>query len=379
MVQKRWSQEDIKQLEHLVIKTEMTYNQIAKKMGRSYDSIKHAIRRYGFVHVDEESDLFFGSSSPKKLTYEQLNELGKCIGDKIYQNYKVVKLPEYKPRYNKKTKKEETSVLDISDVHLGMKNEIFDSESGKRVVTYNMEIFQKEMIVLQDSIFQIHEILSNSYQLKDLVIFILGDILTNDRIFKEQVFEIEKIVGLQIWDGVNYFTRFFNNLLRIYETITIVCVVGNHGRSLPDSYEEPVENNFEYNLYRIWQKQFEYNDRINIVVPESRRIIYPVYNWKHLLEHGDSMRGTSDNYIEKQIKELSLNMGGFDMMHYGHFHKLKEREIADKVIVKQNGSWIEKDGYGFRKFKTYSIPKQFFFGCNAKRVETWGYKLDLRG
>jgi hypothetical protein len=72
-------------------------------------------------------------------------------------------------------------------------------------------------------------------------------------------------------------------------------------------------------------------------------------------------------------------MGGFDVFHMGHVHKCKEIEITDKVICKINGGWIPKDSWAFKLFKTYSLPKQHFFGCNEHRPETWAYKLDLRG
>ncbi len=370
----KWN-DDKKALLQAYLNQGLTYAEIAKKLSLSYDQIKHAIRRYSLKITDTESSLFV---KPKnQLKRDDVTQLARLIGEKLYENYKVIKLQEPNP-IKTKGKREEISILDISDVHIGMINEVFDSDAGKKVITYNMDIFKNELENLQRSIFEIHSILSNSYKLKELVIFVLGDLITNDRIFPEQTFEIEKCVGLQVWDGVNYFTKFFNNLLKIYEKITIVCVVGNHGRSNPTHYNEPVENNFEYFIYKTWEKQFANSKRINVVVPSTRRYIYKILNWRHLIEHGDSMRGTTDSYIEKQIKDLRINVGGFDVFHYGHFHKLKEREISDKVIVKQNGCWILKDDYGFRKFKNYSIPKQSFFGCNAKRAETWSYKLDLR-
>ena len=353
------------------------YSEISKKTGWSYDQIKHAVKRYNIKSDLDENTLLF-TKPTKKLKTEDITKLARLIGQNLYDNYQVVKLQE--PKALKfKGRKEEHSILDISDVHVGMKNEVFDSDVGKKIMTYDMNIFKQELNTLQKSIFDIHTILNNSYNLRELTIFFLGDLITNDRIFKEQHLEIEKVVGLQVWDAVNYFTSFFNNLLRIYEKINIVGVVGNHGRSLPDSYEEPVENNFEYFIYKIWEQQFSDSKRIKVIVPSTRRYIHKVYNWKHLIEHGDSMRGSSDNYIEKQIKDLTINVGGFDIMHFGHFHKLKEKEIGDKVIVKQNGSWILKDSYAFKKYKQYSIPKQFFFGCSERRPETWNYKIDLRG
>ena len=354
----------------------LSYREISQKSNWSYKSIEHAVGRYALRDSVMDTSIF--KKEKNKLKKEDVNKLASILGAYLYDNYKNVKLIEPKPR-KCVGKKEEISILDISDTHAGMINKVFDSDAGKKVVTYNMDIFKKELNELLDSIINIHGLLQNSYKLKKLVIHFLGDLITNDRIFPEQSFEIEKVVGLQIWDVINYFSKFFIQLLNIYEEIEIVGVVGNHGRSLPNSYSEPVENNFEYFIYKMWEKQFADSKRIKVIVPSTRRYVHTIYNWKHLLEHGDLMRGSSDSYIERQIKELSLNMGGFDVMHYGHFHKLKEREIADKVIVKQNGSWIPKDEYGFSKFKQYSVPKQFFFGCNPKRPETWGYKIDLRG
>ena len=303
--------------------------------------------------------------------------MAKIIGEEIYTNYNPLKLSE--PKVIKtKGKREEISILDLADVHIGMVNRIYKNDLGKQVDTYNHEIFLKELDVLQNSIFKIHGILSNSYKLKKLVIFVLGDIITNDRIFPEQTFEIDSCVGQQMWKTIPLFNKFFNNLLKIYEKIEIVCVVGNHGRSNPHHYNEPVENNFEYFIYKTWEKQFEKSKRIKVIVPTTRRYVYQVGKWRHLIEHGDLLRGYTDTSIEKQLKEIYVNVGGFDVMHFGHLHKLKEREISDKVLVKQNGCWIFKDTYAWSKFKTFSIPKQHFFGCNNKRPETWSYKLDLR-
>ncbi len=373
-MKKLWTKEKLDILK-MYLETGASYREIAQKLTLTYDQVEHAVRRYN-LRAGINNTLVLPKNK-SKLKKDDVNKLACLIGQNLYENYRTIKLREPKALKNK-AKREETSILDISDIHLGMINEVFDSKTGKKEITYNQNIFEKELANLQESVFQIHEILTNAYKLKDLVIFSLGDLVTNDRIFPEQTFEIEKVVGLQIWDIVSYLIKFINNLLKIYETITFVGVVGNHGRSNPTHYNEPVENNFEYFIYRILQKQFANSKRITIIVPETRRYIHKIYGWRHLIEHGDSMRGSSPNIIEKQIKDLKLNIGGFDVLHFGHFHKLNEMEISDSVIVKQNGCWIPKDNYGFNKFKNYSIPKQHFFGCNSKRPETWSYKIDLR-
>lgn len=364
------------------LKLGATNQELAQEFKTTPKAIERAITNYGLSKYRKErkvqttDEILVQEVKRKKVTRNEAQELIKYIGAEIYNRFKVIPLPEPKAKKSK-TKKEEISILDISDVHVGMINETFDNRLGKQVVTYNHEILLKEMANLQKAIFDIHSILEPSYRLRKIVINVLGDIITNDRIFEEQVFEIEECAGKQIWTAIPLFSKFFNNLLNIYEEVEVNCVVGNHGRSR-NQYNEPVENNFEYFVYKTWEKQFQDSKRIKINVPDSRRAIVQIGPFRHLLEHGDAIKGFSENAVEKQINNLHREMGGFDVMHFGHLHKLKEREISDKVIVKQNGCWIWKDDYAFKYFKTYSVPKQHFFGCNDKRVETWNYKLDLR-
>lgn len=377
---KTWTEAKLKRAQDY-LNERYTITETARIMKVSFDSMRNAIRRYNLkVHPQDEStrdDMFALEQKGKKLKRSEVDELARYLGEKLVKNMPRVKLEE--PKVKKcKRKREQISILDISDVHMGMRNSIYDEDSGKRVITYDNAIFRRELENLQYSIFQIHSLQENEYKLRKLVIFVLGDIITNDRIFPEQTFEIEECVGLQIWDAIPTWIHFFNNLLKIYEELEIVCVVGNHGRSNPTHYNEPVENNFEYHIYRSWQKHFEDSKRVKVIVPDTGRYIHQVGRWRHLVEHGHELRGYTENAIQKQTKELYLNVGGFDIMHFGHIHQLAEKRLADKVLVKQNGCWIYKDEYTFKKFKTYTIPEQHFFGCDDKRKETWKYALDLR-
>ena len=368
-----WTEDKKALLKVFIEETQLSNYEIARKMKTTEPSVDHAMRRFGFRRP-VEGDFMPGS---KKITKREIQELCHCVGEQMYKGFEPIVFSEPNTHRTKGTM-EEISILDISDVHMGMINTIYDEKAGKNIVTYNHSIFLKELDSLYRSIKEIHSLLSPTYKLKKLVIFALGDIITNDRIFPEQVFEIEKCVGLQVWDAVGIWSQFFNSLLSIYEQIEIVCVVGNHGRSNPTHYNEPVPNNFEYHIYRCWQKQFEKSKRIKVIVPDTGRYIHKVGPWRHLIEHGHNLRGYTENAIRQQLKDMFVNVGNFDVMHFGHIHELAEKRISDKVLVKQNGCWIYKDEYAWTKFKTFSIPEQHFFGCNNKRKETWAFKLDLR-
>ena len=373
----KWSKK-VNTLKKLVSRG-LSDNEIADVLGTTYDAVLKARQRYGIPARKVTKDV---DPSTVKLKKKEVGDFVKDLGNALveHSSSKDITLPEVKLRKKSSNRKEEYSVLDLSDIHYGMVNEVFDSNIGKNRVTYNPEIFKKEMSNLYTSVGEIHELLSTAYKLRKLYINVMGDIVTNDRIFKGQEFHIEGCVGKQLDDVSVHLIAFINNLLRFYEEIEVNCVVGNHGRS-SDSYktDEPVENNFEYHLYRIIQRAFEKEKRVTIIVPTSYEHIVNVGPWKHLIAHGDKFRGSTKNYIERQVKDLIVNVGNFDALDMGHFHFCGQTPVGEAVGVFHNGCWIEKDNYAFRVFKQYSIPAQHFYGCNDKRKLTWGYELDLRG
>ena len=350
-------------------------SEISRIIGRGFNAVEHKIRAIKAVRkVAPITDKLKVTKVADRVIL--IKEIGRSLlaslENQLIPLPKITSLPQYK-----KDRREELSILNLSDIHLGVVNKVFDTTLGKEIVTYNFEIFKKEMERLRQSIFEIHGLLSHAYNLKHLYINVLGDILTNDRIFEGQIFNIDRCVGRQLWDAVAHLINFINDMKHIYQKVTVTCVVGNHGRSTPNYEDEPCENNFEYHLYRVIQKTFEKDDRVDIKVPNTRSTIVDIGGHKHMLMHGDSFRGTGRN-MKTKVEKMYVNVGGFSVLDIGHFHDLHEETISDKILIKYNGAWISKEEYGYKKFKQYSVPKQHFYGCNKRRPETWSYKLDLR-
>ena len=280
-------------------------------------------------------------------------------------------------------KYDEEAVLVLSDMHCGTVNEIYNANLGRKEETYNEKIRQQEQLYLRDSIFQICDIFSNSYNLKKLHIFMLGDMITNDRIFDGQMFEIDRPYGRQIWDVVRDLTYFINEMKKKFETIELIGIVGNHGRS-SDTYEEPVENNFEYHLYRILAEIFKNDKRVSIVVPNTRFYSTQILGHTYYMNHGDSIRGFSRSCIDRAAREVLAAMipdlpQGFDVYTIGHFHGSEKMQLNEKSTLLINGSWIPRDQYGYKMFRRFSRPSQWLFGVGRKRAMTWSFDLDLQG
>lgn len=382
---KKWTSPDKDLLKKLAPK--LTVREVAETMGRTYDSVEKKAQRLGITFKQLAEGVTLpteeGSIPAKiKITKQKLGKVIKLMGENLLTSLaqREFKVQDVKllTKYSK-GKKEEQSVLVLSDMHLGMVNKVFDSGTGARRETYNYPIYLKELANLKKAIFEIHGLLSNAYNLKKLNIFLLGDIVTNDRIFSGQEFHIDRCVGKQIWDAVATLSQLIQELKVIYQNIEITCVVGNHGRTT-DTYktDEPVENNFEYHLYKILQLAFNKDPKVKVNVPNTRQYIVSVAGWRHLLQHGDSFRGSTKNYMERQVKDLIVNIGGFDMLETAHVHSCEDSKVGENIRIKQNGCWVEKDNYAFKVYKQYSVPEQHFYGCNAKRMETWSYKIDLR-
>lgn len=347
--------------------------EIADLMGTTYDSVDNKLKRSG-IKVDIKPQ-----PKTQKVTPEVLINLGESLVESV-KNAKIELKPVKLISKYSKNKKEEISILDMSDIHVGAVNRVYDTTLRKEIETYNFEIFKKELEILGQSVIEIHSLLSHAYNLKHLYINLLGDVVTNDRVFENQVFEIDRCVGKQLWDSVGYLVNFITSMKQIYQHITLTCLVGNHGKSketLKDSQDEPIENNFEYHLYRVIQEIFKDDSRVTVTVPNTRTHVLEISTWRHLLLHGDMFRGSGNN-MESKIEKLYVNVGGFDFIDMGHFHNLHEENISDKITVKYNGGWIEKEAYTYKKYRKYSVPKQWFYGCNSKRPETWSFKIDLR-
>lgn len=302
-------------------------------------------------------------------------DIVKVLKKNIFKRQNLATL--LKPSEHKQSEK---VVLLLSDMHSGMVNKIFDKESGHAMVTYDDKIRQQEIVYLRNSILRIKTLMSGFYNLDHLIIFNLGDNITNDRMYGGQAFNITKCVGLQILDTVRDLTFFMNEMKKIFSKITFVGVTGNHGRSQDDSnYDEPTENNYEFLMYKMIESIFIDDKRVEIIIPNTKFYMHKIYNHKYLLTHGDKIRGYTRNSVERSIKDYVIaNDCDFDVFVMGHLHRLDRLTLSEKSIALINGSWISKDNYGFTVCKQYSKPQQWLFGVSKKRAITWDFIIDLK-
>lgn len=371
----KWNKKQEKRLKELNEKG-LSDSNIAKKLNaefktnRSYRSIETQRRALGISKPMDVSKKYDTGMTQvninSKLIQEQLKE--KVFESKNACLYK-----------SDKSKQDEKAVLVLSDIHDGMINSIFDKDKGKKLETYNTKIQKKEFNQLVKSISRIKHLLHYTFNLDELIIYCVGDIVTNDRIFYGQLFEIDRCVGLQVVRMSKVLTDFILEMKKLFKKVTFIGMVGNHGRSNSNSkYTEPVENNYEYILFKFIEKGFENDKRVNIFVPDTRFYIHKIFGHKFALTHGDMLRGYTRNSIDKSIRSLTIaHESDFDVFLCGHYHRADRITLSEKTSALINGSFIPKDSYGFRINKSYSKPQQWFFGVSKSRSMTWRFLIDL--
>lgn len=356
-MKKKWQAHEITSLRKLVKEGRET-SDISDFLGRSVSSVEHKIAREKLTRPEPVSWTI-------NLDYE---EIGRLIKDNLFEVPCEV-------RYSKKTSHSEEAVLLLSDMHVGMINK--SPLNGRE--TYNENVRRKEFQYLRNSVFNIHALLNKSFKLDTLHIFLLGDLITNDRIFEGQKFEISSCVGNQMWIAIADITNFINEMKKRFAKINIVGVVGNHSRSVDRaSTEEPVENNFEYHIYKVLELVFKSDPRVNIIVPSTRIFTYEIFGHRYMLSHGDNFRGLTRNYMERAAKDILVALPkDFDVYTMGHFHRCESIDLSERSVLLVNGSFIPQDAYGFKMFKQLSTPRQWLFGVSRKRPLTFWYRVSL--
>jgi len=313
------------------------------------------------------------------LKKTDIEKVSRAIIDRLKEEKSLVEIPE--PRRTFKGKLEESAILLLSDLHLGRENHFIDIETGRDYLTYNREIAIKEANRLLDGVQRINELLSRSYKIDKLYIFVLGDLIEGQELFSEQQLLIEEGIGRQMLFAIRLLSDLIKELLKEFKEIKIVNVPGNHGRLIKKSYSfEVYYNNIDFLIGKMLQAIFEKEKRIEIQTPESWFFRTKVYDWQYFLHHGATIRswmGIPYYGIVRQSRQRKAEMD-IDIECIGHFHMQLEIPISSESLTLVNGCWIEKDSYAWNKYGRLTKPEQIYFGVSPKRPRTWQFALNLR-
>jgi len=210
---------------------------------------------------------------------------------------------------------------------------ISDTHVGRRTLCYDVQRFRVRMRKLVMKVRKLDQVADAMY------VFLLGDIVDGENVYRGQPYEQEAAVGKMIEVAYGALKDWDNFVDGIW------CVPGNHGRV---GRQNSAEANWDRMLYRMMQEGFE----VPVHVADDWYLVANIRGWKFLLVHGDNIR------MWQQIPFYGIHRmvlrwkgGGieedFDVVCMGHFHTAADFWV-NNVRVLMNGTMLCGDGYSMR-------------------------------
>jgi len=363
-----WSPEEEKQLEIDYVHRGLSIHRLGKKYGRTPRGIERHCTVLGLKRLERPKSSLKEEEVLKRLATEiAVDEVQKMVMKhvKAIPEFKVPKLPKHKPGGD-----EEVQVLMLSDLQI-----------GHMTPTTTVQIIRNRARRLTARVIRIAEIHRKAYPVKKLVIFLLGDIVQNDRVGKlVSLDELEIVVMDQVFKvAVPILSEMLLALQEHYEEIEVHAVDGNHG-SL--GKYAATKTNWDTVAYLTVAALLRNQPRITFNIERDaffKKV--KIGKWTFLLVHGDQipMHMTLPWYgitTRAMRWQGSLPGGKFRYMCLGHFHLASSLDWNDMEIF-VNGAFVSDDQWVLKKLGLAGSTIQYTFGVHQLKGVSWRYKLRL--
>jgi len=271
----------------------------------------------------------------------------------------------------------QTVVAPLTDTHIG---EIVDFEQMAGLNSYDFDIFNKRLYGWATQLLALVELRRNSAPIDELVIPMLGDMISGD--IHEELSSTNAVnVMEQMIRGANLIAQAVMYLAPHFKKVRIPCVVGNHGRLTRKPANKDKYVDWDYMLYQ-WVASFCKNQKnIEFDIPKSFVNMFNVADRNILILHGDSGGGGSWTSISKVLTSLRNvmqyrrglekeaieiydhlpNKAGlptqFDSVLMGHFHRCDEIDIGTgQALI--CGCMKGGDEFALNRLQVISKPAQ---------------------
>jgi hypothetical protein len=314
-------------------------------------------------------------------TTKELEELTKAFDLVRSIKESSPKVPKWRAPKSKKGKSRAIPTLLLSDLHL---DEVVNPAEIEWYNAYNREIAELRLQhVFQTAVHLARDYMSNLI-FDGIVVALGGDILTGD-IHAELAKSNETTVFDSVVHWVPQLAAGLEMLADEFGSVFVPCVVGNHDRN-PANKRPPAKqrakDSVSWVIYQWLADRFRTDSRIQFQVAEGSDLIYPVYDFKFLLTHGDTMKGGSGiagiftplmKGNQKRTQRQVAFGNPYDHMLMGHFHQLtRARGIT------ANGSLIGYNEFAMVNAFEPEHPQQAFFVTVPERGITCHMDIDAR-
>ena len=300
---------------------------------------------------------------------------------KSVQKYKI-----RKPKGKVRAASAQSMIAPLADTHIG---DNVEADEMVGLNSYNIDIFNKRLYGWATQVLTLAELRRNSVEIDELVIPMLGDMISGDIHMELALTNNDHNMG-QMIRGANLIAQALMFLAPHFDKVRVPCVVGNHGRM---TRKPPMKNKYmdwDYMLYQ-WVSVFCKNQKnIEFHIPKSFMTSVEVNNRNILVSHGDFVNGAgSGTAISKGIlnmrnilqfrKGLQDEIGKlrneeiglpeyFDSVLIGHFHRIDEIDIGTGAIH-ICGCMKGGDEFAMQRVQAINKPRQLALYYHPKYGE----------
>lgn len=254
-----------------------------------------------------------------------------------------------------------------------------DLQAGKLTKSFNMEVLKTRLRRYVEKIVSIADTHRKAYDINELVIVMIGDMIDGESIYPGQPFEIEYGVVKQVFILVKEVAEQLEFLSNHFKKINIKYVPGNHGRNskFGDKY-----TNWDTVFYMALEAVLKGNQNINFEGPKDKDVMltFKINGHKFLAVHGNNINMWMNipwyGIIQKSMRWKGSLDEDWNYILLGHFHNYANFDWNDiEAIV--NGTFVTDDDFGVEKIGMRSPSKQVIFGVHKKYGITWRYPLSV--
>lgn len=298
-------------------------------------------------------------------------------------------LKPYKPLKTAPTRGKDSAELHllVSDVHVGEYNDpnlMVGMSEG-----YDFQKFLDAADRLEERVLFFRNLYGRAWQMKKLVVNLLGDMVTGEQIFLGQALQIDRILTDQVFEAAHRFACMIRNWARHFEEVEVYCMPGNHGR-LGKKSELHWRSNMDYVSYRVIGILLRDLEATSVIIAEGPFMIVEHGDWRFLLHHGDSIPGAGvakGNLVSLERKVQQFAQMADMPIHFslsGHQHRSASIAATAGGRIIANGSWPGGSPFSVHVIGDVQLPSQklfLFHGQNGVIAETdiiLGQKVALR-
>jgi hypothetical protein len=261
--------------------------------------------------------------------------------------------------------REVTAVALASDWHV---EEIVDPKTVNGKNEYNPDISRERATKFFESIRWLIEHHSKGYNLKNLILWFGGDMITG--YIHEEFLETNAMSPTQACmlfqeyaiSGIDFLLA--NTKL---DKIYIPCSFGNHGRtSTKRRIQTGATNSFEWLSYHSLRQHYKAEKRLEFIIADGPHIYMDVYGHIIRFHHGDDVNyGGGVGGIAVPLRKAIDSWSDYkkaDLTVIGHYHSLS---FGKDYIT--NGSLIGYNSFALHIKARYEPPQQAFFLIDSER------------